>query len=69
MNKPFTAIHNAASKLNNLIGKRNWTKAYDAADSLDIVMLQEDGVSCPQIYTFCTVSDIAEERFKRSKFN
>jgi hypothetical protein len=69
MNKPFTAVHNAARKLNGLIGNRNWSKAYDAADSLDIVMLQEDGVSTPQIYTFCTVTDLSEERFKRSKFN
>ena len=69
MIKPLTDIHHKASKLNNLIGRRCWSKAYDAADNLDIALLQEEGVSCPQIYTFCTVTDLAEERFKRSKFN
>jgi hypothetical protein len=67
--KLLTSIHHAASKLNNLIGLRNWSKAYAAADSLDSAILQEDGVSCPEIYTFCTITDLSEERFKRSKFN
>lgn len=69
MTKPLTAVHHAASSLNHLIGLRRWRAAYISADTLDIILAREDGLDLSNIYTACTVTDIAEERFKRSKFN
>ena len=68
MTQPLTAIHHTASTLNNLIRKRNWKLAYEAADVLDIVIARESGVEPCIVHTQCKVVDLAEERFKRVKF-
>jgi hypothetical protein len=68
MAKEFTAVHHAASNLNALIGNRKWHAAYAAADQLDMVINAENWKEPSIIHSYPTVTDLAEERFKRASF-
>lgn len=62
MSKKFTGVHHAASKLNHLIGKRNWRAAFQAADELDTIMAQEAGMNAVRIYQHTTVTRLFDRR-------
>jgi hypothetical protein len=64
----FTAVHTAASKLNILIGQRKWTAAYFAADHLDTMINIEHWKEPAVVHPQSTITDLAEERFKRAQF-
>lgn len=68
MTTPLTAVHHNASNLNLLIRQRKWHAAYAAADLLDKVINAENWKEPAVVYPYCTVTDLAEERFKRAQF-
>lgn len=61
----LTAVHHTAGKLSELIGQRKWHIAYQVADELDSILATEGGADPTLLWSYCKVSDLAEERFKR----
>lgn len=68
MAKQFTAVHHAASNLNCLISNRKWHAAYAAADMLDTIINAENWKESAVVHSYPSVTDLAEERFKRAQF-
>lgn len=62
----LTAVHHSVSKLRHLMGRQNWRAAYQAADELDTVLMQEAGFHSSLVYTATTVTSLAVYRKAKS---
>jgi len=63
----LTDIFKTLVRLNKLLRARRWTRAYAAADELEMVAARESGDEVTYVHTPCTVTDINEYRARKQR--
>jgi len=63
----LTDIFKTLVRLNKLLRARRWTRAYAAADELEMVVERESGDEVTYVHTPCTVTDINKYRARKQR--